>query len=65
MRAIAEPKFNRKVIATKDFKYVDGNERNYLNAVVQLTTVSLDIGEIHFYVDFLNSGLKDGGALMC
>ena len=58
MRAIAEPKYNKRVIATSGFIPVVNGERVYVNAVVEFKSMLIGANtSIKFYTDYLNSGL--------
>ena len=61
MRAIAEPKYSSKIIASNNFRPVDNGERLYLNAVTMLRTITVGIDStINLYVDYLSAGCKEG-----
>lgn len=63
MRAIAEPKYDMRIVAQcNGASNTDNNKTK--DMITMLRTATIGVGNmITFYVDFLNSGVMEGGIL--
>ena len=63
MRAIAEPKYDMRIVAQTGCEANAENKPNK-NMITAFKTATLGLGvAITFYVDFLNSNMGEGGVL--